>query len=208
MNTKRIILSTAVGILAFGVGFLGVTVTAVAAESLSSLLPKGEVADTKEGIIEQIEFEPLVERVAEPMTDVETETVADNAADADTMYLDGTYYLDEENTPKEFRDIVHVEIETHDYEKMDENGEPGLPIPPKGEIKTKKRLKFSRIAINGRMVAFQTETVNGISYRFLGTYVATDHCDEEIDLTGHLILIKDGKWAAAMKAEFREFCGC
>lgn len=123
----------------------------------------------------------------------------------------GGFYLGKESLPKAFRDIDHLEIITHDYEKIKEDGSPGVPIPPKGWIQTKTAFNFSRIAISGREIAFQTETVNGVSYRFTGQYPKWEYCETDgqtFALAGQLIMIKNGKWAAEIKANFIEECGC
>jgi hypothetical protein len=72
-------------------------------------------------------------------------------------------------------------------------------------------LKFTRIAVGGREMAFHTETVNGVSYKFTGRFVTATYCatdGDKPDLIGRLIKIKENKWAAEMEAEFYLTCGC
>lgn len=207
MKTKRIIISAAAGILAFGVGFGSGTIATQAAETVSSLFSKGDIAERNEPVIEPTNVEPPAAIVTEPVR-VEAEK---NEPVLNEFYAQGLFYLDAEKVPKEFRDIESLEIVTHDYERMREDGTYGVPIPPKGWIMTKKQLDFDRIAIIGKEISFQTETVDGISYRFTGQYHHVEYCETEgdqPDLIGRLIKIKDGKWAASMKAEFYVQCGC
>jgi hypothetical protein len=198
-------------VLAFGVGFAGVTVAAVAAETISSLFSKDDITERDEPVIEQAKPEPPAAIVTEPVG-AEIETEKDNEPVLDEYYAAGSFYLGgAETVPKEFSDIDYVEIITHDYEKTREDDSPGVPIPPKGRIVTKKQHDFVRIAIIGKEISFQTETVDGVSYRFTGQYHHVNYCETDgdtPDLIGQLIKIKDGKWAASMKAEFYVQCGC
>ena len=55
------------------------------------------------------------------------------------------------------------EENNYDYDKY--------RIPPTGHVETDKELNFTRIAINGRKIAFETETKNGISFEFTGEVI-------------------------------------
>ncbi len=117
----------------------------------------------------------------------------------------GYFYLDVEKIPKAFEDIDHLEVTTIDYDKTNADGTDGVPIPPKGLLKTTKEFKFTRIAIYDRQIEFQTETIGGVSYRFSGRYSTPEDYERDSslsDLTGRLIKIKNGKWAAEMTAGF------
>jgi len=123
----------------------------------------------------------------------------------------GVYAFDTESLPKAFRGLGHMEVSLYDFEKIGENGEPGVRIPPKGYLLAETEFKFKRIAVGGKHISFQTETVNGISYRFTGEYLALDYCETggaTPDVSGELIKIVNGRWAAAMKAKLYEECGC
>lgn len=212
MKTKRIIISAAAGILAFGVGFAGVAVAAAAVETLSSLFSKNDIAERKAPVIEQTTAPPAAIVTETISNEVESTNETESEDDTVEFYAGGMFYIDGEKLPIEFRDIVSLDIVTHDFDKMNDDGTAGVPIPPKGELRTKKQFRFSRIGINGKTIAFQTETVNGVSYRFTGSYRSRDSCETDgptPDLTGKLIKIKDGKWAASMKVGFyAEGCGC
>lgn len=125
----------------------------------------------------------------------------------------GWYYLDSEKVPKAFSDIDHIYLETR--EVYDENGEfVDRPIVPTGSVFTGSDFKFARIAVSNPEISFQTTTINGVSYRFTGRFRSLslgDYCEtdeDQPDLEGKLIKIKDGKWAAEMKAQFYISCGC
>ncbi|MCC6328482.1 MAG: hypothetical protein IT174_08195 [Acidobacteria bacterium] len=123
----------------------------------------------------------------------------------------GVYAFDTESLPKAFRGLGYMEVNLYDVEKIGEDGEPGVRIPPKGYLLAETEFKFKRIAVAGKHISFQTETVNGVSYRFTGEYLALDYCETggaTPDVSGELIKIVNGRWAAAMKAKLYEECGC
>jgi len=125
----------------------------------------------------------------------------------------GEYYLQSEGVPKPFADFNYLELVTHEYDEVND-GYVARAIAPKGSVRTKTPLKFSRIAIGGREISLQTETVDGVSYKFTGKfpdYQSENYCDIDApqpDLKGKLIKIKDGKWAAEMDANFYVACTC
>lgn len=123
----------------------------------------------------------------------------------------GVYAFDTESLPKAFRGLGYMEVNLYDFEKIGEDGEYGVRIPPKGYLLAETEFKFKRIAVAGKHISFQTETVNGVSYRFTGEYLALDYCETggaTPDVSGELIKIVNGRWAAAMKAKLYEECGC
>lgn len=125
----------------------------------------------------------------------------------------GEYYLQSEGVPKPFDDLNYLELVTHEYDEVND-GYVARAIAPKGSVRIKTPLKFSRIAIGGREISFQTETVDGVSYKFTGhfpDYRAANYCEIDApqpDLKGKLIKIKDGKWVAEMDANFYVACMC
>lgn len=122
----------------------------------------------------------------------------------------GDYSLDADVVPKTFADIEYLTIQTREY--YQENGEYlDRPIVPSGSIRTKTELKFARLAVGDSDLTFQTDTVNGVSYRFVGRFLREENFESEAempDLTGRLIKITNGKWAAEMDAKFYIQCGC
>lgn len=136
--------------------------------------------------------------------------------DAPSMPFDpiGDYALDTATLPKAFADLEYLTLEVSEYYEQD--GEYlSRPIVPRGAIHGKKEFKFSRIAIGGRELTFQTRTVGGISYRFVGRFPVPEEAggdEEEVEgspsLVGKLIKIRNGKWEAAMEAKFYLYHGC
>lgn len=126
----------------------------------------------------------------------------------------GDYALDTATLPKAFADLEYLTLEVSEYYEQD--GEYlSRPIVPRGSVHGKKAFKFSRIAIGGRELTFQTRTVGGISYRFVGRFPVPEEAggdEEEVEespsLVGKLIKIRNGKWEAAMEAKFYLYHGC
>lgn len=211
MKIKRILISAATGFAAFVIGFGAVMAVVAAGEILNGLSKPAATTNLTPVPIPETVSEPAI--VTEPAPELEpVDEPAANESETE-FYGGGWFYLDQEKTPKEFSDIENMEIVTHDFEKMDADGTPGVPIPPKGELKAKWSFRFSRISISEKAMSFKTETVNGVSYRFSGTYSSRYDYECGINgetprLDGQLIKIKDGKWAASMKTNFYESCGC
>ena len=135
---------------------------------------------------------------------------AENESAEITFNPTGDYYTDPKKIAKPFADVSHIEIQTR-IDTDEEGYYIDLAIPPTGSINTTAKLKFTRIAIANREIAFQTATVNGISYRFTGRFFSEPYCEiygDKSDLRGKLIKIKNGKWAAETDAEFYLVCGC
>lgn len=109
----------------------------------------------------------------------------------------GAYSLDPESTPKAFADFEYFEVEAREYYYENDRWV-SRAIVPHGLVQARKKtLKLERIGFAEKELAFQTETVDGISYRFVGKFD-----DRGPNLVGKLIKIKHGKWAAEMNAEF------
>jgi hypothetical protein len=203
---------TAAAVGAFLVGTASVVATTAVAGLFTTLSATGSaVLDT-----ETVPRKPVESARDEIAASIEPVAVNENdeaeqAEPEQTFVPEGWFYADEEEMPEAFRDIDHIEIMLFDYEKVDADGNHGVGIPPKGSLQAKKVFRFSRIAIFDRKITFQTNTVGGVSYRFTGEFWSGDSCElngPTPDLTGELIKIKDGKWAAAMKANLYQGCGC
>ncbi|MGD9563601.1 MAG: hypothetical protein AB7F88_01820 [Pyrinomonadaceae bacterium] len=213
MNLKRILLSTPMFFAALAAGLAG-------AASLMALAgTAGEPKPEKLAAVTTAQSPlPILSpaAVATPLPLADGDPANSNGEDvrSEPMEIDwGGYYNfgDAESLPKAFRDLRYVEIELYDLEKMDDVGNPGAPIPPKGYLRAEREFKFKRIAIAGKQIAFQTETIKGVSYRFTGKQLALDYCETDgdtPDVAGELIKIVNGKWAASIKAELYEECGC
>ncbi len=119
----------------------------------------------------------------------------------------GIYSMDNEKVPNAFADIQFIDITTREYRS--ENGKfTNTPVIPNGSIHTTKEIRFTKIAVGEREIAFETETVNGISYKFVGQFprsseaVTCESCEYPADLRGRLIKIKNGKVIAELDADF------
>lgn len=156
------------------------------------------------------QFSRLDSEIAEQIKIAGTETEAEPQWRWDGS---GEFYFDGETLPKGFKDFEFLEIVTRDYEVQNETGAYGAPIPPEGFIQAGKKFKFTRIGIGNKQVAFETETVGGISYKFTGDLKDedSDSCDIEqgaADLKGRLIKMKNGKKIAETEIGFNVSCGC
>lgn len=123
----------------------------------------------------------------------------------------GYYYLNSETVPKAFSDIDYFDLRTREYVHDADKNLVDFAIVPIGSIRANKEMKFTRIAIGGKEIAFQTAAVDGVSYKFTGRFLNEGYCDTGDDkpvLKGRLIKIKNNKWAAEMEAEFYVTCGC
>lgn len=123
----------------------------------------------------------------------------------------GDYYLAGEKPPKGFENLEYLEIVTRDYDIEIEPGIYGKPIPPKGSVRAARNYKFKFLAIGTRQIAFETEKIKGISYKFTGEFESRENSNLEgknTVLEGRLIKIKDGKKLAETKSEFYFWDGC
>ncbi len=200
MKITRSILAAAAFLFTFLVGtgsYAAVTATA------SLLAP----------LTEQKSDLPAIELSAAPASVVETEpemVVIEQTPLPDEFYAGGVFVHYEESLPTGFSDLNYLEIITHNFEKTDENGDAGAPIPPNGHLMTGKEFNFKRISISRKHVAFQTETVDGVSYRFVGKYLLSDYEGQSYveHLSGEIIKIVDGKWVAAADITLYPEGGC
>ena len=116
----------------------------------------------------------------------------------------GEYYLEEENLPSGFKDFDYLEIETHTYDSKADSIDPWTPIPPKGAVHTKRGYKFKTVSVSPSFLVFETESKDGISYRFVGKFARPDEPDENYagDITGKLTKLKNGVVIASTKISF------
>jgi hypothetical protein len=203
MKLNKLILGILAAVATFIFGISAFAVLSFGLSLLPKLSEKTE-ADERISIPEPgtVAVEPVLE------TSEGDEETPINQEEEDFNRTEYYYlYADDETLPKAFADIEHLSIETHEYnEKAGENGPYWIPIVPKGSIQTKKAFKFERVAVGTRLFSFQTATVDGISYKFIGSFPDTkagsDSHSGGPDIEGRLIKIKDNKWAAEMEAKF------
>lgn len=205
MKIRKYVLAAAIAILTFALGVSAYTTVRIAASLLSSLVWKEEVV-----------VQPVVDLDQAPKIEIEAPesiVVGLEEANAEIPYGEpghvfdgsGEYWMIDELKPEGFQDIESLEIIMRDYDVNWDEHQYGLPIPPKGSLKTKKTFKFKRIAIGGKEIAFQTEEVDGISYKFTGRFLDEEHLQGDempSDLAGRLIKFKNGIWVASIHAKF------
>lgn len=204
MKIKKYGFALAVAILTFAFGVSVYTSVRIAVSLLSSLVWKEAVIAQPVVEIEQaqsVETKEIVPMVVGLQEDSEDVTEAEPQHEFDPS---GEYYMVDESKAKGFEDFEFVEIWMRDYDKQTDDGAWGVPIPPKGSVQTKKAFKFKRIAIGGKEITFQTEEINGISYKFTGRFWDERYENDELppDLAGRLIKFKNGVWDASTHAKF------
>ncbi len=147
-------------------------------------------------IVEQSEI-PVV-RQAKDADDSDEEAKYENS-------IDGYYGIAGEKSEM-FEGFGWIEITTMNYENASEEDYEGTPIPPEGNIWIDGEFKFTKLSINNRFMAFETETIKGISYKFSGKYIEKApfwKLDEQKSvLEGQLIKMKKGKKIAEKNISF------
>lgn len=119
----------------------------------------------------------------------------------------GAYSLNIEKAPKAFADIEFLEIVTREYTE-DDGTYTNRPVVPSGKLQTKEEFTFSRIAVGNHEISFETDSVDGISYQFVGQFpnsaevINCETCEYPPDLTGVLKKVKNSKVIAELNAKF------
>lgn len=209
MNIRKFMLRSAVAFSAFALGY------AAFAEYrfVRSFLESGRLEQT---VVPRAEMDAIsltnAELYTPPMEEVQTEVVSSGQTTENTYDFDasGTYSLaDFEKPAKGFEDFEYLEIVAMIYET---DTTPATPIPPRGGIRAKRMYKFKNVAISPTDIAFETETVRGINYKFVGSFPRGPFGEScavtAADITGQLTKLKNGKRVATKKAEFLLDCGC
>ena len=213
MNSRktRILSAVAVGSATLLIG--------LGAQALAGLIGEtvfggSTVSETADAVITQESF-----RGAEPVTSkvvVVSSPDEDEAQHDAEIFFDpsGGYYTESVKLPAKFENLSNLEVVSRDWDNDRDEFPNGVPIAPHGSLSAGRTFKFKKIAIFNREIAFTTEIVGGISYRFSGTYPNPDFCEtsetEDLpDLKGKLIMIKDGKWFGETEVKFyADGCGC
>lgn len=209
MKLKRVVISAAVFPLTLAIGLAFFAATSVSAEHSETQEP---LEESTLPAVSPVQIVPVIPIPAfTPLVDATAESDEPKATAVEEVNWQGVYGFDKDSLPKAFRGLGYLEIQLSDYDKIDENGEPGAPIPPRGYLHVNREFKFTRIALAGRQISFQTRIIEGVSYRFTGKYLALDYCETDgptPDISGELIKIVNGKWAASTKVELYAECGC
>lgn len=194
MKTKVYLFRLIVGLLALT---LGISVYFI--WQSFTIQTVSEVSQTEQPVLEIVKAQPIFE-VVKPASELpkEEETIPTEFEPEGDYYLIGS-------SPKAFRDFDLISVTTNDYVEKKDGSSYANPIPPKGHIYTKIQHKFTRINISNRQISFETESKNGISYKFTGHFpeeYEDKNLNDWISLEGDLIKLKDGKKVAQMKAKF------
>ncbi|MDI1241591.1 MAG: hypothetical protein PSX80_06685 [bacterium] len=145
--------------------------------------------------------------VAEPEPATRLEDLRNDLATIDDFDPTGTYFLNSETLPQAFAEIEFLDIETREYNE-DREIYSSRNILPIGSLQTKKRFSFTKIAVGNREIAFETTTVDGLSYQFVGQFpvltevIECEGCEYPANLTGRLKKLKNGKVIAEFDAKF------
>ncbi len=127
------------------------------------------------------------------------EFAADRVDENEELNLTGDYYIFEETLPRGFHDFDYIEISTHEYVENDKTDQ-WIPVavPPRGSLQTKRNYKFTSVSISPDFVTFETESIRGVQYRFMGKY--QPYQDEKVGdaLSGTLEKLENGKRTAEM----------
>lgn len=164
-------------------------------------------AETIQESVPVAEIAPPVIKIKAPPENIAPVIAEESESDFDAS---GEYYFSGD-APKGFADFEYLEIVARDYENEAEEFTGGVTIAPKGFVHGKNKHKFARISIGGKQIAFETEKVGGVGYRFTGQFGGSESClteEETVALKGLLMKMKNGKKIAETKAEFDISCGC
>ncbi len=200
MKTKTFLFRFLIGFSAFslGIGFFfvwqKVNVKTIAQSQTS--LESSEKQTQETHLVETIDSLPS------PNFDIPTEK---DELRKYPFYPDGEFYPDGVLS-EEFSDFNSFSIEANNWENAsEENNYQPEAIVPKGFLLTNKKFEFEKINIGNRLVSFETEIKNGISYKFIGEYPNNENLnpeDEWVELKGTLTKYKNGKKSISQKMTF------
>lgn len=116
--------------------------------------------------------------------------------------VDGDYYLFDEPLIDGFPHFDHLEIQSID--------EYGANIPLKGAVYEKREHRFVSVSLTGDSLEFETATVDGVSFRFSGTFVPADLEDAESSniIRGIFMKLVKGNIVGSMYVSFYPGGGC
>ncbi|MEO8072721.1 MAG: hypothetical protein ABI686_05690 [Acidobacteriota bacterium] len=210
MKAKIYLFRLAVGFAAFvcGVGFF-----AVGRYFQTAFL-------VKEQKVELVAPAPILTEQTETSVIEQTDVAADSEENSKYEFdIDGYYGIIGElpkgfndygvtgKLPKGFEDFGEIGITTLNYENAsEENGYEGTPVPPGGYVWTDREYKFAKINVNNKYMSFETYTIKGVSYKFIGKFLEKApfwKLDEQKPvLEGRFVKLSKGKKVAESDVRF------
>jgi hypothetical protein len=184
-------------------------IDAPAAENL--IYPRPLAGETKVFGAERpiTNFEPEIK--SEPVEEEKTAGALDRS---------GYYYIIGD-LPSGFKDFEWFDLTTRDYKNAAaENNYEGIPITPEGSFLTNKPFNFVKISLSDKWIAFETEAIDGISYKFVGEFpdepekITVEYDDgsgaytDEAILKGRLVKMRNGKKIIEREVKFGYTIGC
>lgn len=156
-----------------------------------------------------------------PKPYVAPEPIADDAKETKPEFSPDGYYYVIGDLPPGFKDFKWFELTTRNYQNdAKENNHEGVPIPPEGFFSTNKPFNFVKISISDKWLAFETEAIDGISYKFVGEFpdepekISLEYDDgsgaytDEAILKGRLVKMRNGKKIIEREVKFGFTIGC
>lgn len=155
--------------------------------------------------------EPLSPAVADSEEDAKEDAKQEDSYSR--FDAEGYYYISDDKLPKAFRDFDMMHITTRNYENAaEENDYEDTLIAPEGFLRTKSVYDFTRINISEKQLAFETEKLDGVSYKFSGKFIEKGlfwNLESRTPvLKGSLIKLLKGKKIAESKVSFMWYGGC
>lgn len=213
MKLQKIILCVAVALTAFGVslGLLEIgkyLLTAYSPETVeeTAVLP---ILEKQQPVLAENQPDDITVYPFRNMLSPQATAAADPKIESEPepeTYKGGEYYIIGK-LPKGFKDFDNLSVETIDYAIVQPgNNYEEFYIPPKGSLYMKKEFKFIRVSVSNERISFETKTIKGISYQFVGKFVDEridmDEYWEHAELEGQLTKLSGGKKIAGSKVKF------
>lgn len=208
---KKILLCFAAGLTALSLG-LGIF---YAGEFVVSMFQTNEKVE----IVETVAVEPQIVPVGDliyPQQPVQIEPKEEENESNDEEFDPTGNYALIGDAGKGFQNYNWFRINVLDYEQDPETDRWVYKSTiPKGYMfnEAEEELKFVRLFISEKHIAFETERKNGISYRFEGNFIKEKEVEYDGDIynanvEGVLIKLKNGKEIVRQKRYFNHFIGC
>ena len=184
--------AVAVAAFVFGMGFFS-----IARYSQSAFSTKEQKAESVKFVIaEEITYPPSITEQANAPVVQRIDVATDSEENTGCEYDGYGYYYVVGDLPKGFKDFYGVTLITRDFKAKSEDCPLGIPIPPEGFLHTTRKYKFTRINMGNKQVAFETETIKGTSYKFIGNGKFMGAFE------GRLIKMRNGKKIAESQMVF------